>query len=152
MPLYFAYGSNMDLEQLADRCPSAKFQHVAVARGYRLAFTRFSQKRQCGVADLILDMGSEVWGAVFKIGAPDVTKLDRSEGAHLTPPAYRRVPLEVSRAADGESVHAFTYEVVAKAAEHVKPNTVYLGLMVGGAVRWGLPQQYIEKLKKVEVC
>src|SRR5882762_4531523 len=111
MPLYFAYGSNMDLDQIVQRCPSAKFQHSAVARGYRLGFTRFSKSRECGVADLIAEAGKEVWGAVFEIAASDVARLDRSEGVFLTPPAYRRVPIKVFKLADSKSGDAFTYEV-----------------------------------------
>src|SRR5687767_6545074 len=103
MPLYFAYGSNMDLDQIVVRCPSAKFQHAAVARGFRLGFTRFSKKRGCGVADLVAETGEEVWGAVFKIAELDVAKLDRSEGVFLTPPAYRRVPIQVLTLAESES-------------------------------------------------
>ena len=152
MPLYFAYGSNMDLNQIVERCPSAKFHHPAVARGFRLAFTRFSEKRQCGVADLIADASEEVWGAVFKIAGLDIPRLDRGEGVFLTPPAYRRMPIKVFPPGGHELRDAFTYEVVAEAARHLKPNVAYVGLIVGGAVRWGLPEQYIEKLRKIEVC
>ena len=65
--LYFAYGSNMNWDQMRERCPSARFEFVAKAEGLRFAFTRFSKKRQCGVADIVASPGSEVWGAVFAI-------------------------------------------------------------------------------------
>jgi gamma-glutamylcyclotransferase (GGCT)/AIG2-like uncharacterized protein YtfP len=152
MPFYFAYGSNMDLSQLTERCPSAKFRHISLVRGYQLGFTRFSQKRQCGVADLVPDGGGQVWGAVFEMSEADVVRLDGSEGVHLKPPAYRRINVKALCPSDNEWLDAFSYEVVAKAAEHVKPNAGYMDLIVAGAVRWELPQQYIDKLKSVEVC
>ncbi|HZQ75078.1 MAG TPA: gamma-glutamylcyclotransferase family protein [Burkholderiales bacterium] len=152
MPFYFAYGSNMDLNQLTERCPSAKFRHIAVVRGYQLSFTRFSQKRQCGVADLVPDRGGEVWGAVFEMSEADVVHLDRKEGVHLKPPAYQRITVKTLCPSSNEWLDAFTYEVVAKAADHVRPNASYMSLIVAGALRWNLPQQYIDKLKSVEVC
>ncbi len=152
VPLYFAYGSNMDELQIVERCPSAKFQQAGVVRGYRLGFTRFSQKRQCGVADLVPDTNAEVWGAVFAISGGDLTDLDRSEGANLKPPLYQRVSVKVCSSSSNETLTAVTYEVVRKAPEHVKPNAAYMALIIGGAQRWGLPQPYIAELKKIEVC
>lgn len=152
MPLYFAYGSNMDLSQLTERCPSATFRHMAVVRGYRLGFTRLSQKRQGGVADLVPDRTGEVWGGVFEVSEADVIRLDRSEGVYLKPPAYQRITVKALCPSDNEWLSAFSYEVVAKAAEEIRPNASYMTVIVGGAVRWNLPQQYIDKLKNVEVC
>lgn len=85
--LYFAYGSNMNWDQMRERCPSARFEFVAKAEGYRFAFTRFSKKRQCGVADIVASPGSEVWGAVFAIPNFEVDELDKSEG--YRPRRYR---------------------------------------------------------------
>ena len=36
--LYFAYGSNINLEQMADRCPAAEVVGTAVLDGYELLF------------------------------------------------------------------------------------------------------------------
>jgi len=51
--LYFAYGSNLDFAQMRDRCPSALFVAIAKLPDHRLAFTRKSIKRACGVADAV---------------------------------------------------------------------------------------------------
>jgi hypothetical protein len=40
--LYFAYGSNMNWQQMQDRCPSARFFGVALLPDHKLAFTRES--------------------------------------------------------------------------------------------------------------
>src|SRR5207247_4909541 len=77
---YFAYGSNMDWDQMKGRCPSARIVGVAELRDYRLAFTRRSLKRGCGVCDVVLDSGKAVWGAVFHIDDADVVWLDIEEG------------------------------------------------------------------------
>lgn len=73
MPMYFAYGSNMSDEQIRERCPSHRFVCVAQLPGYRLAFTRRSEKRGCGVADVIAAQNAAVWGVVFKMTDADLT-------------------------------------------------------------------------------
>ena len=52
--LYFAYGSNMEWKQMRERCPSAMFVCIAKLKDRRLAFTRKSKDRGCGVATLCL--------------------------------------------------------------------------------------------------
>ncbi|MEJ8810612.1 gamma-glutamylcyclotransferase family protein [Variovorax ureilyticus] len=148
MPRYFAYGSNMSHDQIRTRCPSRTFVCVAELRGYRLAFTRYSPKRQCGVADIVASPGASVWGALFDMSEEDLAALDRHEGAHLSPPAYVRVHVQVSTP-DGGSVEAITYEVFDKSpVEHV-PSADYLGLMVDGAWEWGLPDAYRAALRGI---
>ena len=78
--LYFAYGSNMNWLQMQDRCPSARFLCRAVLPDYKLAFTRKSIKRGCGVADVVPAPGQTAWGVVYEISNLDVENLDRSEG------------------------------------------------------------------------
>src|SRR5258708_4333711 len=77
---YFAYGSNMHFDQMRDRCPSAHFEFIARLADHRLAFTRYSKKRECGAADNLPCVGAEVWGVVFQIDDLDIGTLDKSEG------------------------------------------------------------------------
>jgi len=42
---YFAYGSNMNWTQMAQRCPSARFVSVARLKDHRFAITRQSRRR-----------------------------------------------------------------------------------------------------------
>ena len=79
--LYFAYGSNMDLRQMRRRCPSYRFVSIAKLEDHKLAFTRRSPRRRCGVADVIPSPGEEVWGVLYNIKTRrDVLALDRAEG------------------------------------------------------------------------
>jgi hypothetical protein len=64
MPKYFAYGSNMSSTQIKKRCPSVRFVCAAELRGFRLGFTRFSEKRNGGVADIVAAAEEAVWGTV----------------------------------------------------------------------------------------
>jgi len=78
--LYFAYGSNMNWPQMRERCPSSRFVGVAMLSNHRLAFTRTSVTRGCGVADIVQTLGGQVWGVVYEIPDLELGQLDKSEG------------------------------------------------------------------------
>jgi gamma-glutamylcyclotransferase (GGCT)/AIG2-like uncharacterized protein YtfP len=149
MPKYFAYGSNMSHEQMGDRCPSHEFICIAQLPDHRLAFTRYSRKRACGVADFVPAPGESVWGAVFELSDSELAALDLHEGVHAKPPAYVRCSVQVV-AANGRALDAITYEVANKSPTPYAPSVEYLGLIAAGARKWGLPQVYQEVLAKVE--
>lgn len=149
MGKYFAYGSNMSDEQIAQRCPSHCFVCVAKLPGYRLAFTRLSTKRGCGVADVVATPDETVWGVVFEMSDADMAALDRHEGVHMKPPAYVRKSVQVV-SMDGQPLNAITYEVFTKAENEHAPNAEYLGLITAGARKWGLPQEYQDALARIK--
>src|SRR5436190_1270926 len=78
--LNFAYGSNMSWRQMRERCQSSRFAGIAVLRDHKLAFTRASANRGCGVADVVPENGAHVWGVVYEIDGLDVGQFDASEG------------------------------------------------------------------------
>ena len=71
--LYFAYGSNLNLGQMAVRCPQAGVVGKAVLEGYELAFRR-------GVLTILPKEGSRVNGLLWRVNAWDELTLDRYEG------------------------------------------------------------------------
>lgn len=74
MPLYFAYGSNMDEVAMRTRCPRAK----ALGRA-RLVRHRFVLMGKSGYASVRRDPASDVHGVLFDIALSDVPPLDRYE-------------------------------------------------------------------------
>ena len=79
---YFAYGSNMNWEQMKRRCASAQFVCVASLKDYRFAIARHSRLRNCGTANIFADTGSEVWGIVYDVSEPDLIILDSFEDGY----------------------------------------------------------------------
>jgi hypothetical protein len=72
---YFAFGSNMCLEQMASRCPDSILTAIGTLRGYRW------QINQRGVANVVPASPSDiVVGIVFRVSERDVKTLDRNEG------------------------------------------------------------------------
>src|SRR5690625_2570693 len=72
--LYFAYGSNMDKEQMAYRCPTAKFVGKAKLEDYQFIIN------ERGVAIIVNRDGSQVVGLLWTILGDDEASLDRYEG------------------------------------------------------------------------
>ena len=74
--LYFAYGSNMNLNQMAFRCPDAEVVESVRLEGYRLAFRTNGGGN--GVATILPEEGSYVDGVLWRISerAEQVTNQD----------------------------------------------------------------------------
>jgi hypothetical protein len=79
--LYFAYGSNLNVEAMRRRCPAARPLERLVLPNSRLVFR--------GVADCIEEPGARCYGGVWKITAACERALDRYEG--IGSGMYRKV-------------------------------------------------------------
>lgn len=149
---YFAYGSNLDPAQMAERCPSAAFRYRALLPDHALAFTRWSTRRRCGVADVVPSPGGHVWGVVYAMSEADGRRLDGFEG-YVPGRAgnwYARVERTVAIEGDPTRPHpAATYEVVERAPEPFAPDRAYLGHLLRGAAHWGLPDGYRAHLRSI---
>ena len=99
--LYIAYGSNLNLEQMADRCPTAKVAGASKLTGYQL---RFRGGRHGAVATVEKKRGGSVPILVWEITPADEAALDRYEG---WPHLYRKETVQVRL--NGKSVSAMIY-------------------------------------------
>jgi gamma-glutamylcyclotransferase (GGCT)/AIG2-like uncharacterized protein YtfP len=143
MSLYFAYGSNMDQNQMLERCPNAQLLGRASLADYRLAFTIFSPKRECGCADIISSTGDMVYGLLYRLADTDMITMDDFEGH---PIHYRRITVLV-KSKNGE-VEAYSYEVVNK-KKGLRPSVHYLVLLQSAAKHFEFPKEYQEFILNV---
>jgi gamma-glutamylcyclotransferase len=144
---YFAYGSNLNWAQMRGRCPSASFMEVASLPNHRLAFTRYSSSRECGVADIVEAEGSNVWGVVYEIIDPAVVqRLDRCEGV---PKGYTRNPITAFLRGTPERALSVDAYFAVKDPNPPLPNAEYKACIVEGAKFWQLPSAYIEELELI---
>jgi gamma-glutamylcyclotransferase (GGCT)/AIG2-like uncharacterized protein YtfP len=151
--LYFAYGSNLSFQQIRERCPSARFVCTARLDDFDLAFTRYSERRKSGVADIVEKKGEQVWGVVYQIDELDLGRLDKCEGYQVGRKrnAYRRIERMVFTGGDTIRPHTiFTYEVEEK--KECQPSEEYKRLIIEGARYWHLPEEYISKLENLPVA
>lgn len=153
--LYFAYGSNLDWDQMRGRCPSAKFCAIAVLPDHRLAFTRRSKCRDCGVADVVPAKGHNVWGVVYEISEQDIGSLDKSEGYRpgRAENAYDRREHKVFKSDDEQSALRVLIYFANQQENPPLPNQEYKDQILKGARFWQLPRGYIrDVLEPIKVC
>jgi gamma-glutamylcyclotransferase len=84
--LYFAFGSNLWLSQMAARCPESKYIGCGRLPGYRW------QINQCGYANVVLSADDHVDGLVYLLSASDEAILDSIENV---PSRYEKLNLDV---------------------------------------------------------
>ena len=82
--LYLAYGSNINLEQMAKRCPNSKVIGTAMIPDYELEFR--------GVATIVPKKGSQVPVLMWEIDQQDEINLNQYEGF---PRLYRKEIFEM---------------------------------------------------------
>ena len=142
---YLAYGSNMDPSQMQRRCPTSQFVCVARLPDYRFAIARHSRLRNCGTANIFLEIGGEVWGIVYDVSDRDFLTLDGFEDG------YRREKVFVYDRNDGlHPIEVLVY-VAAREDDVPLPNPEYKRLILAGARHWRLPPDYCAMLEQIEV-
>ena len=136
---YFAYGSNLDLAQMKIRCPSSELISKGSLSGYRLTFNRYSSGWGGGVADVIQDQDSKVWGLVFKLSNSDLKRLDSYEGCYNDQTSLYERWKAVINTPKGQISDVWVYTVVEK-QKFVQPTLEYLQIIKDAAVRWNFPK------------
>jgi len=130
---YFAYGTNLDKQQMKKLCPDSRPLFSAKLPNYKLIFIGWSRAWQGGVASIQRNQGSKVPGAVYEISDKDRAKLDRSENF---PTDYNRIKVIVFDE-DGTAIEAVTYMKTGREAEN-KPSKEYAAMIYKGYRDWGL--------------
>jgi gamma-glutamylcyclotransferase (GGCT)/AIG2-like uncharacterized protein YtfP len=134
MPLYFAYGANMDADGMARRCPSSKPLGLA-----RLPRHRWIVSAD-GYANVVRDPRREVQGMLWDLALSDVPVLDRFEDV---PRLYRKVTQPVIAAVGIR--RALVY--VGRSNEAGRPRPGYLDLVLKAAQSAGLAPAQIAAMK-----
>lgn len=132
MPLYFAYGSNMDAADMAARCPRSRLMGRGRLAGYRTILMA------SGLVSVVPDRRMCVHGVLWDVAVGDVAALDRYEDvAHGL---YAKKNLPILREPVG-AVRALTY-VGARADFGAAPSG-YLDAVIAAARAHALPGAYI---------
>lgn len=135
--IYFAYGSNMNLDQMAARCPSAQPLTEAWLDDWRLQFR--------GVADIEEHKGESVPGALWRITPDCLRSLDRYEG---WPRFYGRYAV-TARTPRGEQ-ECFVYVINRKSGLGV-PSDHYFAGIYRGYQQFGLAHEKLSEARQRSV-
>jgi phage replication-related protein YjqB (UPF0714/DUF867 family)/gamma-glutamylcyclotransferase (GGCT)/AIG2-like uncharacterized protein YtfP len=132
---YFAYGSNLCTRQMAQRCPEAVNPRRATLADHDWLIN------ERGVATVEPFHGSHVHGVVWHLSDSDLAALDSAEGV---PARYRRDRLTVHT----DEGHSEAWVYIDHRVEPGPPRPGYLERIVDGALQHGLPQRWIEFLRR----
>lgn len=134
--LVFAYGSNLSLAQMRQRCPRARLVCAAALFGYAVEFVGYSRRWAGAVANVRPQHYAHVEGLVFALCPADLRALDLCEGH---PVVYERRQL-VLRSESGASIAAEVYLHNNPTQRH-QPSREYLGQIARNYKRQGFASE-----------
>lgn len=133
MKKYIAYGSNLNLSQMARRCPTAKVLGIGVLNDYKLTFRNVATIEKC--------TGSVVPIGIWEIDDISEKALDRYEGY---PRLYRKEEVEFNL--NGKIDKGMVY--IMNAGEPALPSEYYYNVIRDGYLDTGLDITYLEDALK----
>jgi gamma-glutamylcyclotransferase len=143
MTWYFAYGSNLWIDQMVARLGplplGAEQPRIARLPGYRLAFNMRGENGE--VYANIVRPGEYVLGVIYSCDADALEKLDQFERGY-----HRQRIVVVGET--GETVEAVAY--VAEPENVIdggKPSTEYVQRILRGVRQHGLPEAYLREIE-----
>ena len=137
--LYFAYGSNINLDQMEYRCPNAQVVGPVVLEDYKLLFR--SNTRSAGVATIKPHKGRKVYGLLWKITPECEKSLDIYEG---WPRLYEKEDVTV-RDSSGQEFTVMAYVMTDLCKEPALPSSYYYRGIETGYRQNGLPVAALKK-------
>ncbi len=137
--MYFAYGSNMCIRQMNERCPNNSKIGIAQLSGYRwIISTR-------GYANVVKSSNDDVWGVIYEISIQDEAKLDGYEG--VSTKCYLKENLDIL--IDSRIKNCLTY--VDPITEIGIPSYTYSNTINEGILDSKLPEEYVEKYLRPKI-
>lgn len=129
--LYVAYGSNINLDQMAFRCPNSEVVGTAMLQGYELQFKR--------VATIEKNADAQTPVLIWKLPKEDERVLDRYEGF---PSLYRKE--QVSLEVDSQEQKAMVY-IMNGNRPLAEPSMRYYECIQQGYIENGMDLSYLER-------
>ncbi|ADD40490.1 gamma-glutamylcyclotransferase family protein [Stackebrandtia nassauensis] len=143
MPLYAAYGSNLDPGRMRATCPRSPLVGTGWLEGWRLTFGGRELGWESAVATAVEAEGDRTFVALYDVDpTADVETLDELEGANGG--MYRRIHTTAATL-DGD-VAVWMY--VFNGYEGGLPSVWYLAELAAAAEKAGAPEDYVAALRK----
>ncbi|MGN6607506.1 MAG: gamma-glutamylcyclotransferase family protein [Jatrophihabitans sp.] len=139
--LYAAYGSNMDPEQMLERCPHSPAAGTGWLVGWRLTFGGEEHGWDGALPMVVPDSAGQVFVALYDISPHDMAQLDYWEGADTG--LYTKLRLRVSTL-DGDEL-AWVYAL--NGYEGGLPSARAIGIIADAAQAAGAPEDYVAELR-----
>lgn len=131
--LYFAFGSNLSIEQMLTRCPNSVPLTKAKLRNYELTYRANPGGK--GVATIVRKKGAVVHGALYQCPEQDIKTLDRYEGVKVG--VYYKATVTVET--EWGKLEALTYIMCKEHDQPKNPSAEYISRIQQGYWNWKLP-------------
>jgi hypothetical protein len=141
VPLYAAFGSNMDPRRMLERCPHSPLRSTGWLIGWRLTFGGEEHGWDGALATIVEDPLEQVFVALYDVTDEDEARLDVLEQADTG--LYHKTRIRVSTLL-GEQL-AWTY--VLDAYEGGLPSAGTVGILADAAEAADAPADYVAALR-----
>lgn len=141
MDIYFAYGSNLNLQQMQYRCPTARLLGVGVVRGYALRYRGHGSG--CAYLTVAATAGAITPVAAFVVCPSDVAALNAYEG--VATGHYRIEAMSVDIGGRGR-LRGFWY--VMNGGKRYAPSQMYVRTVAQGYQMMGFDLSILQKALK----
>lgn len=138
---YFAYSSLLSPEVMARVAPDASFHLTAHLPETKLLFRAAEGRWSGAIPTVVAQEGNTVWGAVFRISAPDLAAIDAEEALN------GRVQTNSFSAVDREGRRYQVVTHVVEGGAEGSPALDYIQHMVAGGHHWQLPTGWVLNLE-----
>jgi gamma-glutamylcyclotransferase (GGCT)/AIG2-like uncharacterized protein YtfP len=139
--IYAAYGSNMDPEQMLERCPHSPAAGTGWLTGWRLTFGGEEHGWDGALPMIVPDKDGRVFVALYEVSPQDMRTLDYWEGADTG--LYNKIRLRI--ATDEGEVLAWVY--ILDGFEGGMPSARTIGLISDAALAAGAPEEYVADIR-----
>jgi gamma-glutamylcyclotransferase (GGCT)/AIG2-like uncharacterized protein YtfP len=139
--LYAAYGTNLDPDQMRERCPHSPSRGAGWLVGWRLTFGGEDLGWEGALATVVEDAGDQVFVMVYDVPEHDEAALDAWEGADSG--LYSKIRVRVQTLAGEELCWLYVLD----GYEGGLLSARYLGLMADAAEKAGAPDDYVASLR-----
>lgn len=146
---YFAYGSDLHRDSIADWCrhadrplPRRDNLRPAVLSHHRICFPTYEKFWQGGIADIVPAPGKTVSGALMEMSSHGLETLERMAGRSKS----QRLIVRVTPYAGGPPVEAITFRIGHPDLRHIPPSTRYLDRLKEAAAEIGVSMMWIMHL------
>ncbi|BBB89788.1 MAG TPA: gamma-glutamylcyclotransferase [Methylomusa anaerophila] len=145
---YFAYGINMNNEQVRQIDIHPQVLNIARLPGYRLGFYGYSAIWDGAVETIVADTGAELWGVLYALDFAECERLDEWMDARVDGAGnYFHYPVTVVDGR-GRIEDALIYKK-SSLGNPKPPSAQYLDAIIRGAREKGLPAEYVMSLQSV---
>ena len=132
---YFAYGSNMCIEQMGYRCPEANKLSNAKLNNYEFVINRH------GLATLVVKQGAGAEGVLWSISESDKATLDVYEGLESNLYSLHKMSVETCNGATQALIYIATNQDLGR------PALAYMEPIVNAARHHGFSETYVQSLE-----